>query len=73
MKKILSVVLICAIAIPLLTLTVSAQETAERRAIKSMVVFGDSISTGYGLEGSYDTRASYSNLVAQALGLNYGN
>ena len=47
MKKILSVVLICAIAIPLLTLTVSAQETAERRAIKSMVGFGDSISTGY--------------------------
>lgn len=73
MKKILSVVLICAIAIPLLTLTVSAQETAERMAIKSMVVFGDSISTGYGLEGSYDTRASYANLVAQALGLNYGN
>lgn len=73
MKKILSVVLICAIAIPLLTLTVSAQETAERRAIKSMVVFGDSISTGYGLDGSYDTRASYANLVAQALGLNYGN
>jgi lysophospholipase L1-like esterase len=38
-----------------------------------MVVFGDSISTGYGLEGDVSTRASYANLVAEALDLRQGN
>lgn len=46
---------------------------AQTETIASLVVLGDSISTGYGLEGSLHSRASYSNLVASSLGLSLGN
>jgi len=46
---------------------------AQTNTIDSLVVLGDSISTGYGLNGDLYTRASYSNLVASALGLSAGN
>ena len=71
MKKILSVILICVMTVSLFALAVSAQ-VSDDGEIKSLVVLGDSISTGYGLEGSIYTRASYANLVAQALGLRQG-
>lgn len=45
---------------------------AEGNTYSSLVVLGDSISTGYGLSGSLYTRSSYSNLLAAALGLSQG-
>ena len=66
--KLLTVaLLICAMG--LTALPISAQNDA----VDSLVVLGDSISTGYGLNGELYTRASYSNLVASALGLSAGN
>ena len=72
MKKILAVILMIAMSLSVLALAVSAEILTEEQKIQSMVVFGDSISTGYGLEGNVYTRASYANLVAKALGLSKG-
>ena len=73
MRKILAVVLIISMSLSILALAVSAEALTEEDEIQSMVVFGDSISTGYGLEGTIYTRTSYANLVASALGLSRGN
>ena len=73
MRKILAVVLIISMSLSILALAVSAEALTEKDHIQSMVVFGDSISTGYGLEGTIYTRTSYANLVASALGLSCGN
>ena len=59
--------LICAVCLTALPVW------AQNDAVDSLVVLGDSISTGYGLNGELYTRASYSNLVASALGLSAGN
>ena len=68
MKKLLAiamaVLMLLALAVP--TYAVSAEE------VSSLVVFGDSISTGYGLSGTLYTRASYANLTASALGVSEG-
>ena len=72
MKKILAVILMIAMSLSVLALAVSAEMLTEEKEFQSMVVFGDSISTGYGLEGNVYTRASYANLVAKALGLSKG-
>jgi lysophospholipase L1-like esterase len=73
MKKVLSLLLILTMTVSLFSLAVSALLTSNRNEVQSMVVFGDSISTGYGLEGDVSTRASYANLVAEALDLRQGN
>ena len=73
MKKVLSLLLILTMTVSLFSLAVSALLTSNRSEVQSMVVFGDSISTGYGLEGNVSTRASYANLVAEALDLRQGN
>lgn len=73
MKKILAVILMIAMSLSVLALAVSAEILTDEKEIQSMVVFGDSISTGYGLEGNVYTRVSYANLVAKALGLSKGD
>ena len=73
MKKILSVILMLSLIFSVLALAVSAEALTDKKKIQSMVVFGDSISTGYGLEGNIYTRTSYANLVAQALELDAEN
>ncbi len=69
MKKSMIVLLAVALLTALLTLPVGAEESVK---IESLVVLGDSISTGYGLEGAATDRPSYANLVAEALGLTRG-
>ena len=70
MKRLLSVILMISISVSVLALAVSAEIlSAEEEGVQSLVVFGDSISTGYGLDGELYTRASYANLVAEALEL----
>jgi len=73
MKKMLAVILMAAMILSMLALAVSAEALTKKDGIKSLVVFGDSISTGYGLEGNIYTCTSYANLVAQALGVSQGN
>ncbi len=68
MKRLLAIILTVSMAVSVLMLPVSA----ETGAIRSMVVLGDSISTGYGLEGTIYTRTSYANHVAKAFDLNFG-
>ena len=71
MKKIIAIVLLVVMMISVFALAVSAEMLSSRsgQAVRSLVVLGDSISTGYGLEGTIYTRASYANAVAAALGL----
>lgn len=73
MKKIIAVISMLSVILSMLAFAVSAEALMGPKEIKSMVVFGDSISTGYGLEGNIYTRSSYANLVAQALGVSQGN
>lgn len=75
MKRLLAIILTFSMAVSVLMLPVSAElavSGAEPKEIRSMVVLGDSISTGYGLEGTIYTRTSYANHVAKALDLNFG-
>ena len=67
MKKLLSVILVLAMNLSILAIAVAAETLTYKREKRLMVVFGDSISTGYGLAGDIYTRESYANLVAQAL------
>lgn len=64
-KKIISILIAVAIIFSFCSLTVSAEEQ------KNLVVFGDSISYGYGLKEN--TRAVYGKIVADTIGYNYKN
>lgn len=73
MKKIIAVIWMLTLILTMLAFAVSAEALTDEKDITSLVVFGDSISTGYGLEGDIYTCSSYANLVAQALGLSREN
>lgn len=64
-KKIISILISIAIIFSFCSLAVSAKEQ------KNLVVFGDSISYGYGLKEN--TRAVYGKIVADTIGYNYKN
>lgn len=67
--KLLTVaLLVCAMGLNALPAAALSTE-----AVDSLVVLGDSISTGYGLTGDLYTRASYANLVASAMGVSAEN
>ncbi|MBQ7321666.1 MAG: hypothetical protein IJW99_06190 [Clostridia bacterium] len=71
MKNILSLGMVLILMLGALVLPASAA-TVDGKEVDSLVVLGDSISTGYGLDGTVYTRPSYANLVASALGLAEG-
>ena len=66
MKKILTFIIVAAM---IAALAVCPAQAAEQK-YEFMLALGDSITTGYGLDGEapYDC-ASYANLVAESLGL----
>ena len=75
MKRFLAAILTVSVVISVLMLTVSAElliSAPKTGEIRSMVVLGDSISTGCKLDGTIYTRPSYANHVAKALDLNFG-
>lgn len=73
MKRRIAFIVTCFMLLSALCAPVSAsEEQGAKGDFSSLVVLGDSISTGYKLPGTADTRASYANLLARALGLSRG-
>lgn len=65
--------IVCFIISALLLLTMTAMPVSAAASYKNVLLLGDSITYGYGLEGTRDTCASYGNQLRDYLGLDAGS